>query len=185
MNVIEPRIQPVDTRLEEPLKSKMAKIFPSDMPAPALYRTIARNEPLFIEMIDAKLIGPTGLLDRKTFPPKVRELLILRTCALTRNEYEFNLHVQTISEAMGLSKEQIDDLKSETVSEHMWSESEISLIHLVDGLVKNIEVKQVVFENALKHFDEPELIELTLLVGQYTSVAMVVALAKPKLDKYR
>ena len=185
MNAIEPRIQPVDIKLEEPLKSKMAEIFPAEMPSPALYRTIARNESLFIEMIDAKLIGPTGLLDRKKFPPKVRELLILRTCALTRNEYEFNLHVQTISEAMGLSKEQIDDLKSENLTEHIWCESEISLIHLVDGLVKDIEVKQIVFENALKHFDESELIELALLVGLYTSVAMVVALAKPKLDKYR
>jgi alkylhydroperoxidase family enzyme len=86
---------------------------------------------------------------------------------------------------MGLSKEQINDLKLEAVTEHFWCESEISLIYLVDGLVKDIEVKQIVFENALKHFDEPELIELTLLAGQYTSVAMVVALAKPKLDKYR
>ncbi len=185
MNVKEPRIQPVDVKLEEPLKSKMAKIFPPNIPAPTLYRTIARNESLFIEMIDAKLIGPTGLLDRKTFPPKVRELLILRTCALTGNEYEFNLHVQTISEAMGLSKDQIDDLKSETVADHNWTESEIALICLIDGLVKNIEVEQKVFENARQYFSEPELIELVFLVGLYNSVAMVVALAKPEFDKYR
>jgi len=184
MNTQDPRIQPVDVKLEEPLKSKMANIFPPSLPAPNLYRTVARNESLFIEMIDSKLIGPTGILDRKTFSPKVRELLILRTCALTKNEYEFNLHVQTISEAMGLSNAQINDLKSESVSVDHWVESEIALINLIDGLAKNIEVKQNIFDEVRKHFDDAELIELVSLVGQYTSIAMIVALIKPKLDRY-
>ena len=185
MNASEPRIHPVDSKLVEPLKSKMAKIFPQDIPSPAIFRTIARNESLFIDLIDAKLIGPTGFLDRQTFPPKVRELLILRTCTLTRNSYEFNLHVQTISESMGLSKAQIEDLKSETVADHIWNENERALINMIDGLVEHIEVEQKVFDEARKYFDESELIELTLLVGLYTSIAMLVALTKPKLDKYR
>ncbi|MCG8435070.1 MAG: carboxymuconolactone decarboxylase family protein [Gammaproteobacteria bacterium] len=180
-----PRIQPVDPVLQEPLKSKMAKIFPAELPAPSLYRTVARNESLFIDMIDMRLIGPTGLLDRKTISPKVRELLILQTCVSARNDYEFNLHVQTISEKMGLTPEQIADLKAEQVSNSLWSDQEIALIHLVDGLVKKIEVSQTIFDEARRHFSEAELIEIVHLVGLYTGVAMMVALAQPTFDNYR
>jgi hypothetical protein len=35
------------------------------------------------------------------------------------------------------------------------------------------------------HFDEATLIEITHLVGLYTGVAMMVALAKPNFDRYR
>lgn len=180
-----PRIEPISAELKEPLKSKMAKIFPPDLPAPSLYRTVARNESLFIDMIDMRLIGPTGLLNRKTIAPKLRELLILRTCVSARNEYEFNLHVQTISESMGLTKAQIADLKEEQVSDDLWSDQEQALIHLIDGLVDRIEVTQPAFDEARRHFSEAELVELALLVGLYTGVAMIVALAKPALDSYR
>jgi hypothetical protein len=149
-----PRIEPISAELKEPLKSKMAKIFPADLPAPSLYRTVARNESLFIDMIDI-------------------------------NEYEFNLHVQTISESMGLTKAQIADLKEEEVSDELWSNQEQALIHLIDGLVNGIEVSQPVFDEARRHFSEAELVELALLVGLYTGVAMIVALAKPELDSYR
>lgn len=180
----EPRIAPIDPTLGEPLKSKMAKIFPPNLPAPALYRTVARNEQLFIDMIDMRLIGPTGLLDRKTFSPSLRELLILRTCVATRNDYELNLHVSTISESMGLNKEQIADIRNPEVGESLWSGKERALIALVDDLVARLDVTQPVFDEARRHFSNAELVELTLLVGLYTSVAMVVALAQPELDAY-
>ena len=63
-----PRIRPIDVRLQEPMKTKMAKIFPADMPSPNLYRGVARNESLFIDMIDMGFITPTGLMDRRTIP---------------------------------------------------------------------------------------------------------------------
>ena len=179
-----PRIEPVDPDLQEPLKSKMQKIFPIPLPAPALYRTVARNEQLFIDLIDRRVIGRTGLLDRKTFPPPLRELLILRTCVAARNDYELHLHVSTISEMMGLSKDQIADIQNAEVSDTLWSEKERSLIALVDDLVSGIQVTQPVFDEVHRLFSDAELVELTLLIGLYTSVSMVVALARPELDHY-
>ena len=67
-----PRIEPVDVDLKEPLKSKMSKIFSAALPSPNLYRSVARNESLFIDMIDMRFIGPTGLMDRKTIPSRLR-----------------------------------------------------------------------------------------------------------------
>jgi len=54
----------------------------------------------------------------------------------------------------------------------------------VDGLVAHIDVVQSVFDEARRHFAEEELVELTLLIGLYTSVSMVVALARPEHDAY-
>mgnify|MGYP001811801556 CR=1 FL=1 len=79
-----PRIKPVDVDLTEPLKSKMEKVFPAALRSPNLYRSVARNEALFIDMIDMNFIGPTGLLDRKMIPPRRRELLILRKRCVNR-----------------------------------------------------------------------------------------------------
>ena len=179
-----PRIEPVDVDLQEPLKSKMAKIFPSALPSPKLYRSVARNESLFIDMIDMGFIGATGLMDRKTISPRLRELLILRTCMQTKNEYEFNLHERTISERMGLSIPEIEDLKNESIKETLWPKEEASLIALTDELVKTTSVSDEVFERAVEYFPEAELIEMTQLVGLYTSVAMLVALIRPGSDPY-
>jgi 4-carboxymuconolactone decarboxylase len=179
-----PRIEPVDVDLQEPLKSRMATIFPSELPSPNLYRSVARNESLFIDMIDMRFLGPTGLMDRKTIPPRQRELLILRTCTAAGNEYEFNLHERTISEKMGLTKAEIDDLKNKSIDKTLWPDAELSLIALVDELVRTTSATDPVFERALEHFPAAELIEMTQLVGLYTSVAMLVSLIRPETDPY-
>lgn len=179
-----PRIQPVDVDLAEPLKSKMEKVFPAALPSPNLYRSVARNEALFIDMIDMMLIGPTGLMDRKTIPPRRRELLILRTCMLAKNPYESHLHERTISERMGLTKLEIEDLKNAEINKEIWTDEDASLIALADVLVNTTSVPDDVFEHAATHFSEAELIEMTLLVGLYTSVAMLVSLIRPELDPY-
>jgi len=86
---------------------------------------------------------------------------------------------------MGLTKAQIEDLKVEHVSDDLWTDQERALIHLIDGLVDRIEVTQPVFDEARRHFSEAELVEMVLLVGLYTGVAMIVELARPELDSYR
>ncbi len=179
-----PRITPIDVVLTEPLKSKMEQIFPPQLPSPNLYRTVARNESLFIDMIDRKLLGPTGLLDRRQINPKLRELTILRTCVAGKNDYEFNLHISTISEAMGLTKEQIMDVRSDPPDATLWDESELVLMKLIDSLVGPIEVSDDLFKEVSDHYEESELIELVLLIGLYTSVAMIVAVARPAFDQY-
>ena len=179
-----PRIKPIDAKLQEPLKSKMAKIFPADKPSPNLYRGVARNESLFIDMIDMGYITPTGLMDRRTIPPRIRELLILRTCVRAGNDYEFNLHVKTISEKMGLNKSEIEDLKKQEIDHKLWTAAEAALIAMADELVQNISLSEELFVSLSNHFSEAELIEMVQLVGLYTTVAMMVDLIRPELDPY-
>jgi alkylhydroperoxidase family enzyme len=163
----------------------MRLLIPDGMRPPRLFLTVARNAGLFQHLVDGRMIGPTGLLDRRTLPRALRECVILRTCVAARNDYEFNLHVQTISERMGLTLQQIDDVRSGTPSTPLWSPDQRCVMQLVDGLVSRIEVGDAIYAAARAHFDDAELIEITQLVGLYVGVAMLVALARPEFDQYR
>jgi 4-carboxymuconolactone decarboxylase len=177
-----PRIPPLSD--VGPVADRLARLLPAGMAAPQLFLTVARNAGHFNWMVDTGLLGPSGLADRKTLAPALRELLILRTCVATRNDYEFNLHVQTLSRRMGLSEAQIDDVRRQAPSGTLWSDAERAAMRLVDALVA-LHVDDEVHAKARRHFDDAALIEMTHLVGLYTGVAMIVALARPAFDRYR
>ena len=180
-----PRIQPLSLPLNREIQDTMNKIFPKGLPSPGLYRTIARNEGLFKDMVERGFIGPTGLFDRRTMPRSLRELIILRTCVASKNDYEFNLHVETISQTMGLTSAQIEDISREQPDKSLWKSSELDVMRLIDALVEIIEVNDEIYEAVRRHFDESTLIEITNIIGLYTGVAMIVALAKPVFDNYK
>ena len=180
-----PRIAPLSAPLPEAVASRLAKLLPPGMAAPQLFLTVARNEGSFVKMVDSGLLGPTGMWDRRVIAPKLRETLILRTCVATRNDYEFNLHVQTISERMGLSRAQIDDVRQPSPAPALWQADELAVVRLVDALVARLAVNDAEFALLREHFDEATLIELTQLIGFYTGVAMLVGLARPAFDQYR
>ncbi|MBN1531615.1 MAG: carboxymuconolactone decarboxylase family protein [Spirochaetes bacterium] len=178
------RIQPLPLPLSAEMQETMDRIFPKGLPSPVLYRTVARNEGLFRDMVERRFIGPTGLFDRKTLPRRLRELIILRTCVAAGNDYEFRLHVETISLAMGLTAAQIADISRRRPNEALWNPGEPEVMRLIDGLVASLEVSDTLFADLRGHFDEPTLIEITNLIGLYTGVAMIVAMARPAFDNY-
>jgi 4-carboxymuconolactone decarboxylase len=180
-----PRIFPAGEPLSATLTESMNKLLRPGTPAPQIFLTVARNEGLFNYLVQTGLLGPTGLMDRKVLAPPLREMIILRTCVSANNVYEFNLHVQTISERMGLSRAQIDDLKSAVPSTALWSPAEQALWPLIDQLVKSLSLSDGAFAAARSHYDEATLIEIVQLIGLYTGVAMQVALSRPAMDKYR
>jgi alkylhydroperoxidase family enzyme len=185
MNTTRPRIAPRPLPLPPDLAERMARLLPAGMPPPQIFLTVARHGELFKEMVDSGWLGPTGLADRKRLAPALREALILRTCAAARCDYEFNLHEQTISRRMGLSEAQIADLRAATPNPALWAPGLLAALRLVDGLVTRIDVDDATWVSLREHFDEAALLEMTQLVGHYTGVAMLAALARPALDRYR
>src|SRR5689334_4930253 len=63
-----------------------------------LFRTLVRHGPLSDRM---RPLG-SGILGHGTLPPRVRELLILRTCARAGAEYEWGVHVTAFATTAGL-----------------------------------------------------------------------------------
>lgn len=180
-----PRIAPHPLPLPPDLAQRMARLLPAGVPPPQIFLTVARHGELFKEMVDSGLLGPTGLADRRRLAPALREAVILRTCAMNRCGYEFNLHEQTISRRMGLSDAQIADLRAPVPDAALWTPDLLAVLQLVDGLVQRLDVDDASWAAARAHFDDAALIEITQLVGHYTGVAMLAALARPALDRYR
>jgi alkylhydroperoxidase family enzyme len=177
------RIEPVTPPYSPALAERFARILPPGMTPPAIYRAVARNEGLFLHLVDSGLLGSTGLLDRRALPPRLRELLILRTCVAAGNEYEWQLHVETISQRMGLSPDEIAATRKDPAPA-AWSDAERAAVALADSLVQRLQVDDVLYAQLRQHFDEAQLLEMTQLVGLYTGVAMLVALAQPDPDAY-
>lgn len=180
-----PRIAPQTLPLPPDLAERMNRLLPAGMPPPQIFLTVARHGELFKEMVDSGLLGPTGLADRRRLAPALREAVILRTCSAARCDYEFNLHEQTISRRMGLSAAQIADLRKPAPDAALWTPELLAVLRLVDGLVQRLDVDDATWAEVRLHFDEPALLEITQLVGHYTGVAMLAALARPAFDRYR
>lgn len=185
MSTATPRIAPQLPPYPPGVAAALGRLLPPGMPAPQVFATVARNEGLFAFLVDSGLLGPTGLLDRGVLDRALRECVVLRTCVAARNDYEFNLHVQTISRRMGLSQAQIADVRRAAPDAALWSAQQLAAMRLVDALVPGLQVSDAVFAAARAQFDEPTLIELTQLVGLYVGVAMQVALARPAFDRYQ
>jgi 4-carboxymuconolactone decarboxylase len=184
MQTTPPRIAPLEPPYPPAVAERFARLLPPGAVAPNLFATVARTEGLFCHLVDSGWLGPTGLLDRRVLPRRLRELAILRTCVAAGNDYEWRLHVHTISARMGLTDEEIDDTRSEAPQAVSWSPAERAAMRLVDTLVRRLAVDDALYAALHEHFDESTLIELTQLVGLYTGVAMLVALARPAPDAY-
>lgn len=180
-----PRIAPHPLPLPPDLAARMARLLPPGLTPPQIFLTVARHGELFKEMVDSGLLGPTGLADRRRLAPLLRETIILRTCAMARCDYEFNLHEQTISRRMGLSDARLADLRAPVPDAALWTPELLAALRLVDGLVRRLEVDDATWLALREHFDEAALLEMTQLVGHYTGVAMLAALARPAMDRYR
>ena len=185
MDNIATRIHPATEPLAQPLAGQMARLLPPGMPVPQLFLSVARNAGLFGFMVESGWIGPTGLLDRRTLEKDLREAIILRVCVVARNDYEFNLHVQTISARMGLSSAQIADVKQPAVDAALWSPRQLAVMAMVDALVGTLQLPDDVYAGARRVFSEEELVDITQLTGLYTGVAMLVALIRPQFDRYQ
>ncbi|KAA0022555.1 carboxymuconolactone decarboxylase family protein [Antrihabitans cavernicola] len=172
------RIAPVSAPYSDALQQRFARVVPEGLRPPRIYRIVARNESLFLDLVDSGHLGLTGLFDREILPPRLRELIILRTCVAAGNDYEWHLHVDPgLSTHMGLSAEETADTRTDTPDPGLWTSAEYVAIELADALVHRIDVDDVLYARLREHYDEPTLIEMTQLIGWYTIVAMQVALA--------
>ena len=179
-----PRIAPLEPPYPRAIAERFARLLPPGLVPPRLFAAVARNEGLFCHLVDSGWLGPTGLLDRRALAPRLRELVILRTCAAAGNDYEWRLHVHTIAARMGLNDAEIDDTRNASPDKRLWNGAELAVMALADSLVKRLAVDDTLYATLRGHHDEATLIELTLLVGLYTGVAMLVALARPAPDDY-
>ena len=101
-----------------------------------------------------------------------RELLILRTGFNCRSPYEWGQHVR-IAEAGGIARETIDRV-AEGPDAGGWQEREALLLRAADELHADARISDATWGALAQQYDEQQLIELPILVGQYHLVAFAL-----------
>ena len=124
-----------------------------------------------------------GLLDRGPLSLKEREIVIDRTCALTKCEYEWGVHVAIFAGAAGLSDAQVRATVLDDADASCWSEAEQALIAAVDALHHRATLGDAEFKALSAHYKDDQILEIILLCGFYRTVSYLANGLKLPLEE--
>jgi alkylhydroperoxidase family enzyme len=173
---ISPLERPFDVEVEDQLRSMM----PPETEPIALFRVFAKN------LAMARAMHPWGRYELgKSFSVglREREIVIDRTCARCGCEYEWGVHVAFFAERACFSRVQIASLAQGAASDPCWiEERDRALIRLVDALHDEGDVDDALWSALVPHFDEEQIIDLTLLCGWYHAISFTARAIRLTLE---
>jgi len=133
---------------------------------PEYMRTMLKHPKLFRCQMEMGTAVFQGLV-----PPRERELAVLRVGWLCRAPYEWGEHV-VIAKRCGLGTEDIERITAGS-SAAGWSEHERAILRGVEELLADHALSDATWEILAKSWSEAQLIEFTMMVGQYVATAFI------------
>ncbi len=143
--------------------------------APNLLTTVVQHPALYRTWLPFCL----QLLLHSVFPPRERELLIIRTISLSRCSYELEYHLTFGGEA-GLTDDEIASLTGD--GSGTWTSRDRSLITAVDELYATQTITDATWQDLSARLTTEQLIELPMLVGHYVLLAGLLSSLGVPLD---
>ena len=139
---------------------------PSSMSeVPELVITLLRHPDLYQRITDLAV----QLLGRGVLTPRDRELVVLRVGWLCQAPYEWGEHVR-IAKQVGLTSEEIERV-TQGSSAPGWTKHEAAILHAAEELHETAMISDGTWEDLSEELDDQQLIELPVLIGQFTLVA--------------
>ena len=139
---------------------------PSGKPASTMV-VLARSPDLLSPFLGwAAALALNGVL-----PKRDHEILALRAAHNCGSKFEFDEHSDFARDA-GFTDAEIAAVRR-PMSEGDWSASEQALLHAADELCATHDVAQETWEVLASYYDQPALVEIVFVVGQYTMLSMV------------
>ena len=121
-----------------------------------------------------------SLPDKGPLSMREREIVIDRTCALNKCEYEWGVHVAAFAQAAKFTAEQIHATVLGGADAPCWSEAEQAMISAVDALHHRATLAEAEFAALKAHYDDAKILEIIQLCGFYRTVSYLCnALALP------
>lgn len=157
-----PRLAPLAKPYPPEAAAELAQM-PADI---GLFRTVAHNPRVLSRWRGG------GLLDRGSITLRQRELLILRTTARLKAEYEWGVHVGFFGAKAKFSEAEIAVTVHGSASD--WKPEEAVLVEIADALVDSGTVDDALWQRAAAHYKADQLIEIIALVGFYHLVSFTV-----------
>jgi alkylhydroperoxidase family enzyme len=158
------RIAPAEPPFAEGIQSSLDAVMRGKPPL-LLFTTLARDPRLFKKFFAA------GLLDRGNLTMRQREIVIDRTTALCKSEYEWGVHIAAFASHVDLDEAQITSLASGKADDACWTAEESVLLELCDALHADCEVDDTLWQSLRSHFSEEAILELLMLAGFYRTVS--------------
>jgi len=172
------RIAPIDP----PYPPETQKLFDLAMPEGVepirLFRTLAASGRIFPRFMRA------GVLDRDPVEIRDRELVIHRTTARCRSEYEWGVHVNAFARPLGLSEELIRATVTASSDDPLWSPAQSALIRLCDELHDTSSISDPLWTELERHFSQEQLLELIYTVGVYHTVSFLTNGLRIELEEF-
>jgi len=97
---------------------------------------------------------------------RLREIVIVRVAHLNRTAYVFKQHVPQLSAPEGLSDAECDAL-ADWRDAKTFSARERTALAYTDAMTRDIAVPDDVFDALRAHFEERQIVELSVLIGLY------------------
>jgi len=114
--------------------------------------------------LTVQIQGPESVL-----PARDRKLAILRTGWLCQAPYEFGEHVSQ-SKRIGLTSEEIEQVIVGS-SATQWNDHERAILKAVEELHDDAALSDATWDQLAKRYSEHQLVELLILIGQFTATA--------------
>jgi AhpD family alkylhydroperoxidase len=120
----------------------------------------------------------------------LRELVIVRVAVVTGCEYVKRVHVNVYAEEEGFTPAQVAAVADTTIR---WDDdaspaaaafdakSRVALAY-IDAMTRTVAVPDAVFNALRPHFDERQIVELTMLVGAYNMLTRVLTALDADLE---
>lgn len=169
----QPRLAPLAAAERTELQQKLIEAVGSEK---HIYTTLVRHPDLFDQF--RRFAG--RLLRRSALPPQVRETLILRTAYRCGAAYEWAQHIEIAAE-IGLPADVITALGTPDpagLDEHI-----ALLARAADQLTAQRDLDDTTWYALSERYDEQQMIELCMLVGDYAMIAGVLKSLRVPLER--
>lgn len=133
-----------------------------------IFRTLAHHP----ELMRRWLVFGNHVLGKSTFPPRERELAILRVGYRCKSEYEWGQHV-LIAQRCGISDAEIARV-AEGPSAPGWSAADAAVLRAADELHEDQMIGDATWAELGKTWNRQQLMDLVFTIGQYHLVAMAL-----------
>jgi alkylhydroperoxidase family enzyme len=162
------RIAPIEAPYPESAQKLFDLAMPEGMEPLALFRVMARSERLLPRFMRA------GVLDRGPIPIRDREIVIHRTTARCRAEYEWGVHVSAFGRPLELGEDVLEALVHGDAEDPAFDERQATLVALCDELHETSTLVPETWTRLRGYFDELQILELIYTVGMYHTVSFLV-----------
>ena len=162
-----PRTEPLAPPYDAATQALFELAMPPGMEPILLFRVMAANARLFPRFMRS------GVLDPGPVPIRDREIVIHRTTANCRAEYEWGVHAAAFGRPLALGEDVLRATVLGDADDPAFDARQSLLVRLCDELHDTSDVSEATWEALRGEFDDAQLQELVYTVGQYHAVSFL------------